>query len=754
MEINTPSVVDSLISYGRLPEKEYAPADGKSRYIFRRVIDENNQETIKLTTIGELGLWDRIKRWFGHGDFRLRTISEVIHKALSVDKKHLQAILDESEKVNSVMCGLMRFNEKVEHYGQKRSAGCIARLFRRAVIKPVSTQERGALINFAKTPPEELQGLIKQIKKLTEGGRDLTSGEVTALVQEAKGVTIPWELMTFELLQSLINENVKKKPATKAVTESTEEKKLTVKEKEQLQELLTKAKKMPSIDGASLFGITNPCCLCYRNGLIKAFAASPAFRDVVKTTDMGKLFIALCEGLEETPRAIKTRDETLSEFNEKLEQELPYVSFDLSPAFRDVVKTTDMGKLFIALCEALEGAARALTKRVEAISEFNGKLHEDFPDLSFELSPEFGEQIKDTDMEEPFLALCKSLEETAKAIEKRDETLSGFNKKIKEEVLSLKFDLSSDFRDEIKNTDMGKLFIALCEASEETARAITKKEEALSSFNKELIKGFPGLADEGTQRDVQELMHPFLEKTLEPSPCFQIKDVRKRAPESWRYQMWREWHDIPKDFPVPSIDKTTQVDSVNNIFAKIPTDEEPPFSLQRVFTGYKNQDKPDVNNIINSEKVKNDPELQAQLIGCLIPAADERANLPPIDIVENYQLEGTPPRCLPIYVPRFTEEMGKNTARVKAPLFLTVSVGDTTKKSYVLRSVAVHHGTSRNSGHYLSYIPNLEEVDLDTGMPMMWTQHSDSSVSSCFWDDIKDDIETQGCIFVYDEVSE
>jgi len=313
------------------------------------------------------------------------------------------------------------------------------------------------------------------------------------------------------------------------------------------------------------------------------------------------------------------------------------------------------------------------------------------------------------------------------------------------------FAVSPAFEKALNESDLAQAFVDLSKALKEGGETIQQEDGVLLLFNALLQQHFPQLKKTYNQQDIQELMMPFLEEML-TQPSFKIKEVVERAPESWRYHMWRVWYGLPKDLPIPSLAVKGEAEDQKNIFFKMPIHGKQPFSIEQVFTGRKNMVDVTVNNILASERVSNNKKVE--LAPLLHKAADSKGNLYPVVVREKVQLEGEPPACLPIYVPRFTEELRKNSARVKFPFFLQVPHTKGIKETYVLRSVAVHRGTARNSGHYVTYIPDPTTFDIKTKMPLEWTEHSDSSVKPCTWNTIKDEIETNGCIFVYDRLTE
>ena len=130
---------------------------------------------------------------------------------------------------------------------------------------------------------------------------------------------------------------------------------------------------------------------------------------------------------------------------------------------------------------------------------------------------------------------------------------------------------------------------------------------------------------------------------------------------------------------------------------------------------------------------------------------DSRWCLPSIEKVESYQLMGMPPRCLPIFVKRCMWPLKQSSTPVDAPFSLHISVGDDKEAMYVLRSIVVHYGSPR-SGHYATYIAGQSTSCENGNMPTRWTYHSGVYTRPGTWEEIKGDVETKGCLYVYDLV--
>jgi hypothetical protein len=515
----------------------------------------------------------------------------------SDDKPLKEKLFSKSEDMIS---GLVRFNEKVRHQAEK-PIGCIARLFKRRRADLISDEMTKRIFQFSlgeptlppsgewrEKVPEHLKDLAETVYTVIKPNETISEKDMKKLVEEAKGVSCG-EFGSMTLNDSLyfvgwvetLTKNVGERPSKPAVVVKPEEEK--VKEEERLQELAEKVKKMPYIEGTKLRGVYNPGCLCYRNALIKAFAASPAFEKAVNESDIAKAFLDFCEVLKEEGRSVGKKDGTLLWFNGLLQNH------------------------------------------------------------------------------------------------------------------------------------------------------------------------FPGLGNPYRQQDIQELMGPFLEQTVTKS-VFEIKEVMEKVPESWRYHMWRVWYGLPKDFPVPAINKEGKKDQVSNIFFKMPSHGRQPFSIEQIFTGRKNVVGVTVDNVLASEGLSETKKIE--LAPLLQKAADSKRNLYPVTVHEKVQLEGDPPSFLPVYVARFREDREKNRDRVEFPFFLQVPLTKGRSETYVLRGVAVHWGENKNSGHYITYIPDPKKFDLKTRMASDWTEHSDTIVTPRTWNDIKDDIERNGCVFVYDRVTE
>lgn len=324
-------------------------------------------------------------------------------------------------------------------------------------------------------------------------------------------------------------------------------------------------------------------------------------------------------------------------------------------------------------------------------------------------------------------------------------------------------------------TEMGNAFLEVCKDLDSSRKSpLSHRSGKLSALNRLLCKKFPQLRRVYNQQDVQDLMVPFLAAALtgsdpKSSPNFRMRRVAKRAPETQEYALYRKFYGLPsvQDLCIPTIDREIQAEEHSAVIINLPGERER-IDIQDFFTGRRGEIAVTLNDIAGSEAAQKDPTKLVN-ISDLPPAVDRNMVLPGIESIESSELQGEPPAFLPVYVPRFINTRAatrKNCAPVNIPFLLDVPVEGDQTAFYQLRSVAVHFGSTLNSGHYVCYIPDPTTVQEDTGMPLSWTKHSDSHVEPVSWDPfqmtptrfpgsehgVKADIEQNGCIYVYDLV--
>ena len=281
---------------------------------------------------------------------------------------------------------------------------------------------------------------------------------------------------------------------------------------------------------------------------------------------------------------------------------------------------------------------------------------------------------------------------------------------------------------------------------------------SLHEVNHAVRAFFPQIARTGEQQDSAELVAPLLDHLFESHPLqFSVVPIvdRERVDRDAAVLICRESAGVPpvEAMYIPSID--TEVDPAaadykgNMVQVKIP-EICSAFSLDDFFHGYSLLEHVEVSAIIGN--VRNESWLTAEKRRLLLEAGGRNGELPPVLVHVRSRIEAPAPDIMPVYIPRFSETGEKNCTPVATPFLLNVPVGTQGSEFYVLRSVVVHSGGSRQSGHYYTYIPDPSEVDCH-GNPVRWVVASDSSPKQvCSWKHVKEDIATQGVMAIYDKL--
>jgi hypothetical protein len=290
------------------------------------------------------------------------------------------------------------------------------------------------------------------------------------------------------------------------------------------------------------------------------------------------------------------------------------------------------------------------------------------------------------------------------------------------------------------------------------------KPGVLRELNEELQKIFPHLKNIYEQQDASELLSPLLKEVFKckgrdgKEDTFKFSVVptieRERVAKEDALKICRESVGMPpvQAMHIPSLDHEVDPSRsdyfMNMVQIKIPEGYDI-FSLDNFFKGYAQLEHVDVGAILGCDE--NKKWLTKQKEEALIAAAGgPKGKLPSIMVNVRSRIEGVPPAFLPVYVPRFTEQYDKNFSSVSSPFLLTVPVGKDVGAQYVLRSIGVHGGATKQCGHYYTYIPDPLVID-DCGNPTRWVRVSDSAPREvCSWQQVQADISAQGVIYMYD----
>jgi len=302
-------------------------------------------------------------------------------------------------------------------------------------------------------------------------------------------------------------------------------------------------------------------------------------------------------------------------------------------------------------------------------------------------------------------------------------------------------------------------FLNVCKEIEHGGEPLNYSKDDLQLLHSDLVEIFPRIKNIFAQQDIQELLAPFLDETLDEQLKFFV------VPKLVQYEKPKAYEGIilPTLDPLPQ----EQMTEPTNLVKVTPHEG---LNIQEFFSGYKETENIELDGILNSGRNKDLDQSQIDrllelagldyLKGC--SREDLRKNhqqeiakiLEVVDVERSHQLQGTPRDFLPVYIPRFGANwMVKNNAPVIAPLYLKIPIEGKDIEVYVLRSVAVHRG-GLGGGHYYSYVPESTDIDSGTGMPTRWLEHNDSHVYERKWESIADDVATNGCVFIYDRIKD
>jgi hypothetical protein len=293
----------------------------------------------------------------------------------------------------------------------------------------------------------------------------------------------------------------------------------------------------------------------------------------------------------------------------------------------------------------------------------------------------------------------------------------------------------------IEMGDQRHLTTSLCRAVEGPFQALHAK---LCS-HPEL--GF--LARYREQQDAQEFVGPLLDLVFSDNhDKFQVVSHTERSTLEFH-----EYEGAPplENLYLPTIDKGASTLLENMVFANIPNGA-PLYFVRDFFDGSIQAENVEVEAIINNGHNKALTEEQK---AALRIAGGESGCLDPILVRTSHRLKNPAPSFLPFYIPRFTQQGEKNFTPAVAPYRLSVPVeGEQDSVQYELKSVVVHNGGSKGSGHYYTYIPDPTVID-ETGYPTRWIKASDSSPKEVLpWSRVAQDIATQGVLFMYDKIEQ
>jgi hypothetical protein len=347
------------------------------------------------------------------------------------------------------------------------------------------------------------------------------------------------------------------------------------------------------------------------------------------------------------------------------------------------------------------------------------------------------------------------------------------------------------------NTLLTKVFAKLETAGKGVS--LSSDEGPYADLKTELAALFPPL-NGFQQQDTGELMIPLLEVALQdtalseedmfipernPANFIKLVEYFEREREEC---MSDELAEKLKDSIPPlellnilSTDRKKKVQPAPIVTVTIPSsrigDEKNPFNIREVFDGYRIYEDVTIEAIIDKENEINPQLTEEQKEHFREVAEEHRGRVGTVPVVTGRKIDvKTPqeaPLCLPIYLARFepaTDAQGRNLYDVEGnpiyvknqkpvtyPYTLTVQVGKGAA-TYVLRSVAIHDGGTKDTGHYHTYIPR--EPQAGEKEPSLWVDHSDTYVGFTTLQasgnkrkqPLEDIIRRNGCVFMYDRI--
>ena len=278
----------------------------------------------------------------------------------------------------------------------------------------------------------------------------------------------------------------------------------------------------------------------------------------------------------------------------------------------------------------------------------------------------------------------------------------------------------------------------------------------LQELHRDFQAFFPDLRRTGTQQDASEFLNPMLLNVCLRSPLqfSVIPTVERNRLSSAEAAPLLDSGELPpvEAMYIPSVDTPvdpTKIDYVTCMVKVNIPEQAPAFSLGRFFHGYTQQEHVEVDAILGAEANKR--WLTDEKRAALRRAGGTSGELPPIPVTVRAHVVGSPP-FLPVYIPRFLEDGGKNFTPVDTPYLMRVPTGEQKPTLYVLRSVVVHDGDKIQGGHYYTYIPDITVMN-DQGIPSQWVQVSDDHPREVrTWDQVRDDMAVNGVLYLYDRV--
>ena len=243
------------------------------------------------------------------------------------------------------------------------------------------------------------------------------------------------------------------------------------------------------------------------------------------------------------------------------------------------------------------------------------------------------------------------------------------------------------------------------------------------------------------QQDAQELVGPLLELATN-AQTFGL--VTKK-------DCYAETRDLRlAGLHIPNVDTKDPPAREAMVMVEIP-EGAPSYSVDTWFTGTLQHEKMDIGAVLGSEY--NQGRFQPGQRERLREEETYGEPFSEVSTVVSHQLQHPAPASLPVYISRFTARGEKNAAPVAAPFHLAVLVEGGGQAEYELKSVVLHEGKTKAIGHYYNCIPDPSSPINEEGYPSMWTVASDSRSKRVLpWSAIKEQILTNGVLFMYDKV--